>query len=107
MQISNWWIIQGKISQLTRMFYDLSVVSYESKLTTSDTLSNLWRTLYEEENWQTWKLTELDLPRPGLWAQHISQLELTKSHIHYKMTSCYGIGCNRMRKTQGPQSAVT
>jgi hypothetical protein len=107
MQISNWWIIQGRISHLTRMFYDFSVVSYESKLKSSVTHSNLWKTLSGEEHWQTLKLTELDLPHPDLWEQHTSQLELTRSHTHYKMTSCYGTGCNRMRKTQEPQSAVT
>jgi hypothetical protein len=89
------------------MFYHLPIISYESELKTSDTLLNLLKTLSGEENWQTWRLTELDLPHNGQWEQHILQLELTGSHIHCKMTSCYGTGCNRMRKTQEPLSVGT
>ncbi|KAH1491992.1 hypothetical protein LV164_006473 [Aspergillus fumigatus] len=67
--------------------------SWESKLKTQDTPLNLWKTLSEEENWQTWKLTELDLPHPDLWEQHTSQLELTRSPTQYKTTNYYGTGC--------------
>lgn len=81
--------------------------SWESKLKTQDTPLNLWKTLSEEENWQTWKLTELDLPHPDLWEQHTSQLELTRLPTQYKTTNYYGTGCKRMRKTQEPRSAET